>query len=367
MDINKLLDAAVQQGASDLHLAVGRPPVLRISGRLRAINTPPLTGEDTEALLKQIIPDRAATELEEGGSADFGLEFSKKGRFRVAAFRQRGELGVVLRLIPNQLLTFEQIGLPPNIKEFLARPRGLILITGPTGSGKSTTLATMVDYINQNFDRHIITIEDPIEFYHQHKKSIITQREVGPGRDVPNFAEGVRRALRQDPDVILVGEMRDLETISAGIAAAETGHLVFGTLHTTGAPRTITRVVDAYPTNQQPQVRAQLSVALSMVISQALIPTIDGTGRIAAFEIMLTTSGIASLIRENKIAQISSDITTGRKEGMKLMDDNLLELVVAGRILPEEAVAKAVRPDSLAERIEKEIEKLREGRAVRGQ
>ena len=269
--------------------------------------------------------------------------------FRVAVFRQKGHIGMVLRKIPYKLLTFEQIGLPGSVEELCRRPRGLFLITGPTGSGKTTTLASMIDYINMNFDRHIITVEDPLEYYHEHKKSIITQREVGG--DVPTFSEALRRALRQDPDVVLVGEMRDLETISAAIRAAETGHLVFGTLHTTGAAGTINRIIDAFPTDQQEQVRVQLSTTLLAVLSQALCPRIDVEGMVAAYEFLVATPAIANLIRENKTFRIDSMIQTGKKFGMQLLDEHLLELYNLGKISPEEAVDKSRRPAELAERM----------------
>ncbi|HTF56444.1 MAG TPA: PilT/PilU family type 4a pilus ATPase, partial [Planctomycetota bacterium] len=260
VELNKLLNLVVEKKASDLHLTVGIPPTIRISGRLKPLNVPPLTSDDTVAFMKAITPERCQQELKEKGGADFGFAFEKKARFRVAVYMQKGNAGVALRQIPNKLLSFEDIGLPASVKNLLMRPRGLVLVTGPTGCGKTTTLATMIDFINIEEDCHIITIEDPIEYYHEHKKSIITQRELGV--DVGSFAEAIRRGLRMDPDVILVGEMRDLDTLSAAITAAETGHLVFGTLHTTGATRTINRIVDAFPVEQQEQIRAQLSTAL---------------------------------------------------------------------------------------------------------
>src|ERR1700761_2373382 len=246
MQIDRLLEAVVARKASDLHLAVGKPPVLRMGGHMRELATKVLDGEDTAALMKSITPERIQQEYEETGSGDFGFAFGDKARFRVSVFKQKGNCSMVLRRIPNTLLTFEQIGLPEMARNICRRPRGIFLVTGPTGSGKSTTLATMVNYINENFDRHIITMEDPIEYTHNHKKSVVVQREIGV--DVPSFSEALRRALRQDPDVMLVGEMRDLQTISAAITAAETGHLVFGTLHTSGAASTINRVIDAFPT-----------------------------------------------------------------------------------------------------------------------
>ncbi|MCL2648164.1 MAG: type IV pilus twitching motility protein PilT [Phycisphaerales bacterium] len=354
IQIDRLLETTIKKGASDLHLSVGRPPVLRLHGTLRDLATKVLEPDDTIALMKAITPDRAQQELQERGSADFGFAFSSadgqaRSRFRVAVFRQKGHIGVVLRKIPYKLLTFEQIGLPSAVEELCRRPRGLFLVTGPTGSGKTTTLASMINYININFDRHIITVEDPIEYYHDHKKSIITQREVGG--DVPTFAEALRRSLRQDPDVVLVGEMRDLETIGAAIQAAETGHLVFGTLHTTGAAGTINRIIDAFPTDQQEQIRVQLSTTLLAVLSQALCPRIDVEGMIAAYEFMLNTPAIANLVRENKTFRIDSSIQTGKKFGMQLLDEHLLDLYNDGKISAEEGIDKSRRPADLAERM----------------
>ncbi len=354
IQIDRLLETTIKKGASDLHIAVGRPPTLRLHGQLRDLATKILEPDDTVALMKSITPDRGQQELQEVGSCDFGFAFSTpdgsaKARFRVAVFRQKGHIGMVLRKIPYKLLTFEQIGLPPSCEELCRRPRGLFLVTGPTGSGKTTTLASMINYVNIQFDRHIITVEDPLEYYHEHKKSIITQREVGG--DTPTFAEALRRALRQDPDVILVGEMRDLETISAAIRAAETGHLVFGTLHTNGAAGTINRIIDAFPTDQQEQVRVQLSSTLLAVLSQALCPRIDTDGMVAAYEFMVVTPAIANLIRENKSFRIDSAIQTGKKFGMQLLDEHLLSLYNEGKISPEEAVDKSRRPAELAERM----------------
>jgi len=343
--IDKILDLVVAKGASDLHLSVGSAPVVRLQGRLRALNTPPLRPEDTQALMKSITGERSQQELEETGGADFGFSFGDKARFRVSIFKQKGKVGMVLRQISNTLLTLEQIGLPPAVKGLLARPRGMFLVTGPTGSGKSTTLASCVDWINTELDAHIITIEDPIEFYHPHKKSIVTQREIGV--DVGSFDEAIRRALRQDPDVILVGEMRDLETISAAITAAETGHLLFGTLHTMGAAETINRIVDAFPTNQQEQVRTQLSQALMCVISQTLLPSAEGNGRRAAHEIMVMTPAVGHLIREGKIYRINSEIQTGSRYGMQLMDDALFELLKQRKVNYQDVMEKCVNPSEM--------------------
>ncbi len=338
-----LLRMLIDRDGSDLHLAQGNPPVGRVHGRLQFFGENPLTAEDTERLMKSIASVDNQQELQEVGGSDFGFAFEDVARFRVSIFKQRGYVGLVLRLIPNKIMTFEEIGLPKNLKQVINQPRGLILVTGPTGSGKSTSLATMIDWINDEFDHHIITIEDPIEYYHYHKKSIITQREVGV--DVPTFPEAIRRALRQDPDIILVGEMRDLETIEAAITAAETGHLVFGTLHTTGAVRTIDRIIDAFPTNQQEQIRTQLAGNLKAVISQTLVPKKSGFGRVAAFEVMITTPAIQNLIRENKSYRITSSIQTGHKYGMNLLDEHLLALYRKGVIKYEEAVGRAQQAD----------------------
>jgi twitching motility protein PilT len=338
-----LLRMLIDREGSDLHLAVGNPPVGRVHGHLQYFGEDPLTPEDTERLMKSIASVDNQQELQEVGGADFGFAFEDIARFRVAIFKQRGYVGLVLRMIPRKIMTFEELGLPNVIKEVITQPRGLILVTGPTGSGKSTTLATMIDWINTNYDHHIVTIEDPIEYYHNHKKSIITQREVGV--DVPTFAEALRRVLRMDPDVILVGEMRDLETIEAAVTAAETGHLVFATLHTTGAVRTVDRIVDAFPTNQQEQIRTQLAGNLKAVISQTLIPRKSGFGRVAAFEIMITTPAIQNLIRENKTYRITSAIQTGHKFGMNLLDEHLLALYRKGICKYEDVRAKAQMPE----------------------
>src|SRR2546423_11103832 len=319
IQIDRLLETVVRQKASDLHLAVGRPPCLRLHGGIRELQTKPLEAEDTTALMKYSTPERIQQEFEETGSGDFGFAYGEAARFRVSIFKQKGVASLVLRRIPNNIMTFEQIGLPKMAEQICRRPRGIFLVTGPTGSGKTTTLATMINYINENFERHIITMEDPIEYYHNHKKSIVVQREIGV--DVPSFPEALRRALRQDPDVMLVGEMRDLETIQSAITAAETGHLVFGTLHTSGAARTINRMVDAFPVEQQEQIRAQLSTALLAVISQALLPKAEGAGVVAAFEIMIITDAIAHNIRENQTHKITSSIQTGAQQGMILLDD----------------------------------------------
>ena len=334
-----LLQATIDEGASDLHVRAFMPPELRVHGELVAIADEAFTEEDTYKLCHEMMTPEQVAEVEKNGGADFALAHEDGTRFRVSVFKERKRWGSVLRMIPSTLLTLEQIGLPAQIRDLLFKPRGLILVTGPTGSGKTTTLASMLNIINQERDCHIITIEDPIEYYHTHKKSVVTQREIGT--DVPTFSEALRRALRQDPDVILVGEMRDLETMEAAITAAETGHLVFATLHTTGAARTVDRIVDAFPTNQQEQIRTQLSTSIVAVISQSLLPRKDAPGRVAAFEIMIATPSIRSLIRDNKTFRITSDLQTGGKWGMQTLDSHLIELWRSGKISYEDLVTKA--------------------------
>ena len=352
-----LLQATIDEGASDLHVRALMPPELRVHGELVAIADECFTEQETYELCQEIMTPGQIEEGERNGGCDFALAHDDGTRFRVSVFKERGRWGCVLRMIPSTLLTLDQIGLPPSIRELLFKPRGLILVTGPTGSGKSTTLASMIDVINQQRGVHVVTIEDPIEFYHTSKKSLVTQREVGS--DVPSFAEAIRRALRQDPDVILVGEMRDLETIGAAITAAETGHLVFGTLHTTGAAETIDRIVDAFPTDQQEQVRTQLSVSMQAVISQILLPRLgpDGQvhGRIAAFEIMLATSSIRSRIRDNKTFQIRSDIQTGAKYGMVTLDACLMDHYRNGLISYDELITKSQDPDTVVAKLKEEM------------
>jgi twitching motility protein PilT len=359
MQIDRLLDTVVKTGASDLHLTVGRPPTVRLHGHLQNLKTKVLESDDMVGLMKSITPERNQQELAEGGGTDFGFAYGDAARFRTSVFRQRGDLAMVLRRIPNKLLTFEQIGLPEICRDLIRRPRGMFLVTGPTGSGKTTSLATMIDYINMNLDRHIVTMEDPIEYYHYHKKSIINQRAIHD--DVPTFAEALRRVLRQDPDVILVGEMRDLETIEAAVRAAETGHLVFGTLHTTGAAKTIDRLVDAFPVTQQNQIRVQLSTALICVLSQVLLSRVDQPGMVAGYEFLVVTPAIANLIREAKTFRIDSAIQTGKKFGMQLLDDHLWSLYKRGMIAAEEMIDKCKNPADLTDKIHKEGGKI--GRA----
>lgn len=346
--MERLLETVFTLKASDLHISVGQPPVLRVHGRLRRLETKVLEPDDTMALMKSITPDRCQQELQERGGADFGFAYADKCRFRVAIFKQKGNVSIVCRRIPSQFFTFEQLRMPDAIRRLITRPRGLLLVTGPTGSGKTTSLASMVNFINDNYDRHIITIEDPIEYYHTHKRSTVNQREIGV--DVPSFKEALRRALRMDPDVILVGEMRDLETIHAALEAAETGHLVFATLHTSGAASTINRIVDVFPKEQQDQIRTQLSTALIGVLSQALLPK-KPEGVIAAYEMMVVTPAIQNLIRENKVYRIDSSIQTGRKHGMFLLDESLFKLWKESLCEKEEVLLRAARPAELAQKI----------------
>ena len=349
-----LLQATVDEGSSDLHLRVGLPPMLRVHGALTPLDIPALTHADTEALVRSLTPEDKMEDLEKDGGADYAVPFGNLARFRVSAFKERGNYSLVLRQIPSKMLTLEQIGLPQQVKELLWKPRGLILVTGPTGSGKTTTLASMLNIINEQRAVHMITVEDPIEYFHPHKGCVVTQREVG--HDVPSFAEAIRRALRQDPDVILVGEMRDLETMQAAITAAETGHLVFATLHTTGAAETINRIVDAFPIDQQEQVRTQLADGLVAVISQLLLARIDKPGRVAAFEIMISTPAIRSRIRDNKTFQIASDIQTGAKYGMVALDSHLLELYLNGVISYDDLVTKSRDPDTVVLKLRDEMQ-----------
>jgi len=346
--IDKLLATVIQLKASDLHISVGQPPVIRHHARMRRLDTKVLDNDDTTALMKSITPDRCQQELQTVGGADFAIEFTDGVRFRVAIFKQKGTIGMVLRRIPRDFYTFEQIGMPEAIRRLITRPRGLLLVTGPTGSGKTTSLASMMDFLNKNYDKHMITLEDPIEYFHKHGKCTVNQREIGV--DVPDFKEGIRRALRMDPDIILVGEMRDLATIHAAIEAAETGHVVFGTLHTNGAASSINRIIDIFPKEQQEQVRTQLSVALMGVLSQALLPR-KGEGLVAAYEMMVVTPAIANLIRENKVYRIDSSIQTGRKHGMFLLDESLFKLWKEGLCEKEEVLQKSSKPADLAYKI----------------
>lgn len=348
--IEELLEMIVRENAADLHINVGLPPMMRHHGGLVKMDSENLTPEDTVNYMKAITSKEHQEELQRVGGTDFGFAFKDIARFRVSVFKERGHIAMALRLIPYKFLTFEQLGLEEKtMKYLLTRPRGLILVTGPTGSGKTTTLASMIDYMNTHMDLHIITIEDPIEYYHPHKRSIITQRELGV--DVPSFAEALRRGLRQDPDVFLVGEMRDLETIEAAITAAETGHIVFGTLHTTGATRTIDRIVNVFPVEQQEQIRVMLSVSILAVISQILLSRVDKPGRVAAFEIMIATPSIQNLIRERKTYRIVSDIQTGMKMGMITLDAFLMKLFKEGKISFEDVMIYSQYPEQVKQQL----------------
>ena len=350
IQIDKLLETVVKEKVSDLHISCGQPPVCRVGGHMVRLETKTLEPEDTVSLMKSITPERNQQELQEVGTTDFGFAFGTKARFRVSVFKQKGKISMVLRRIPTDFLTFEQLGLPPVIVDLIQRPRVLFLVTGPTGSGKTTSLASMINWLNENCDHHIITLEDPIEYYHEHKKSTINQREIGV--DCPSFAEALRRALRQDPDCILVGELRDLETIESAITAAETGHVVFGTLHTTGAQGTVDRIIDVFPTNQQEQIRTQLSTSIIAVLSQQLLSR-KPKGMVAAYEFMVVTSAIANLIREGKTFRINSALQTGRKYGMQLMDDALFNLWKNQLCEERDVIVKANHSDDLREKIAK--------------
>ncbi len=348
ISMEKLLATVIQIKASDLHISVGQPPVVRHQGRMRKLDAKALDNDDTTGLMKSITPDRCQQELQQRGGSDFAIEYTDGVRFRVAVFKQKGTVGMVMRRIPSTFLTFEQLRTPEAIRGLIVRPRGLLLVTGPTGSGKTTSLASMINFINDNYDRHVITLEDPIEYFHKHKKCTVNQREIGI--DCPDFKEGIRRALRMDPDVILVGEMRDLETIRAALEAAETGHLVFGTLHTSGAASTIDRVVTVFPENEQDQIRTQLAGSLIGVLSQALLPK-KPEGLVAAYEMMVVTPAIRNLVRENKTYRIDSSVQTGRKHGMFLLDDSLFRLWKEGQCEKEEVLLKSSRPNELAAKI----------------
>ncbi len=344
MDISELLAFAVKNKASDLHLSAGLPPMIRVHGDIRRINLPPMEHKDVHRMVYDIMNDSQRKHYEEVLEVDFSFEIPTLARFRVNAFNQQNGAGAVFRTIPSKVLTLEDLGCPAIFKEISHQPRGVVLVTGPTGSGKSTTLAAMIDYINDNEYAHILTIEDPIEFVHQSKKCLINQREVGP--HTHSFANALKSALREDPDVILVGEMRDLETISLALTAAETGHLVFGTLHTSSAAKTVDRIVDVFPAAEKEMVRSMLSESLRAVISQTLLKTKDGNGRVAAHEIMIGTPAIRNLIRENKVAQMYSAIQTGQNVGMQTMDQCLQDLVRRNLVASSEAKSKAMNKDA---------------------
>jgi twitching motility protein PilT len=344
MDITELLAFSAKQGASDLHLSAGLPPMIRVDGDVRRINLPALDNKAVQGLIYDIMNDKQRQDFEEFMETDFSFEVPGVARFRVNAFNQNRGAGAVFRTIPSKVLTMDDLGMGDVFKRITDVPRGLVLVTGPTGSGKSTTLAAMIDYLNSNKHHHILTIEDPIEFVHESKKCLVNQREVH--RDTLGFSHALRSALREDPDVILVGELRDLETIRLALTAAETGHLVFGTLHTTSAAKTIDRVVDVFPAEEKSMVRSMLSESLQAVISQTLLRKVGG-GRVAAHEIMIGTPAIRNLIREDKVAQMYSAIQTGGSLGMQTLDACLKELLAKGIIAKDAAREKAKSPDSL--------------------
>ena len=345
--IEDILRLTVEAGASDLHLTVGTPPVLRIHGQLVRLETRALFAEDTENIATELANGDQIHKLRTEGSVDFAMTSAGRNRFRISLYRQKRTTAIALRLLPQRMLSYAEIGLPPIVNELIRLPRGLVLVTGPTGSGKTTSLAAMLNEINLNIGHHIVTIEDPIEYIHEHQRGLVNQREVGT--DVGTFADGLRRALRQDPDIIFVGEMRDLETMETAIRAAETGHLVFSTLHTTGAGRTVDRIVDSFPAHQQEQIRVQLSTNLKAVISQLLIPRIDRPGRIAVFEVMTNTPAVAALIRDNKTFRLATEIQTGAKYGMNTIEQSLVDLYLGGIIAREEIFAKAQDPELVAQ------------------
>ena len=344
MDITQLLAFGVKNKASDLHLSAGLPPMIRVHGDVRRINVEPLDHKQVHAMVYDIMNDTQRKTYEEFLEVDFSFEIDGLSRFRVNAFNQNRGAGAVLRTIPSKVLSLEQLNAPKIFGDLAMKPRGLVLVTGPTGAGKSTTLAAMVNHLNENAYRHILTIEDPIEFVHESKKCRINQREVGP--HTISFNAALRSALREDPDVILVGEMRDLETIRLAMSAAETGHLVFGTLHTASAAKTIDRIIDVFPAEEKEMIRAMLSESLQAVISQTLCKTKDGQGRVAAPEIMLGTNAIRNLIRESKVAQMYSSIQTGNSVGMQTLDQNLMDLVKRNVISAGEARGKAKIPEN---------------------
>ena len=344
--IDDLLEQMVARGASDLHLSVGSKPAIRVNGRIERVEEiEKLTPEDTQQLLYQILSSEQQKNLEIKRQLDFAHSVPGLARFRVNVYFQRGSLGGAFRLIPEAIKTLEELGLPSSLHQLAEKPRGLVLVTGPTGSGKSTTLASLIDEVNRTRSDHILTIEDPVEFVHRHKKCIVNQREIG--FDAPSFAEGLRAALRQDPDVILVGEMRDLETIGTALTAAETGHLVLGTLHTQSASSTVDRIIDVFPPAQQEQVRIQIAGALQGIVTQALLPTADGKGRVPALEILLPDDATRNLIRQGKVEQIYTIMQTGTQRGMQTMEQSLTELTLRGVVTLETALARSSRSDQL--------------------
>ncbi len=346
IDFAELLMEVVERRASDLHLTAGAPPTVRVRGRLQAVEGyPTLTPTDAREIVYSILSNDQRQRLENNWQLDFAYQVPGRARFRVNAYFQRSALGAAFRLIPFDISPLESLNLPPAVAEFANRPRGLVLVTGPTGSGKSTTLASLIDVINETREEHIMTIEDPIEFLHRHKKCLVNQRELGT--DATTFAEALKAALRQDPDVILVGEMRDVETISTAVTAAETGHLVFATLHTQDTPQTVERIIDVFPAEQQGQIRMQLAVGLQGIVTQQLLPTADGSGRCVAAEVLVPTPAVRNLIREGKTHQIYSALQTGGAQGMQTMDASLAGLVRAGRITRQLAESRSTTPEEL--------------------
>lgn len=345
MDFLELVNDAISIGASDIHITVGIPPTIRVNGELKSIGEVSLFPTDTEDLVRQALDKRQKERLEENGELDLSFSAQGIGRLRINAFKQRNSYSMAIRIVNLVIPSMEELGLPNIVKELSEKRRGLILVTGPTGSGKSTTLASMIDQINHERSGHILTLEDPIEYLHKHNKSIVNQREIGLDSD--NFSNALRASLRQDPDVILVGEMRDLETISIAITAAETGHLVLSTLHTLGAAKTIDRVIDVFPPHQQQQIKTQLSSVLQGIVSQQLLPTKDNKSRVAAFEVLVGTPAIRSLIREGKTHQIQTMLQTGTKYGMETMDMYLLKLFKAGKISSDSLLSYAVDKDMI--------------------
>lgn len=347
--IEELLMIAKEKGASDLHITVGIPPKCRVNGELIDIGVERLLPADTTELINPILSEYYNTILEEKGEVDFSYSIPSLGRYRVNVFKQRGSYAVAIRLVGTTVPAPEKLGIPESVVELTMKKRGLVLVTGPTGSGKSTTLASLIDVINSNYNTHIITLEDPIEYLHQHKKAVVNQREIG--LDTLSYANALRASLREDPDIILVGEMRDLDTISIAITAAETGHLVFSTLHTIGAASTIDRIIDVFPPHQQQQIRIQLASVLESVISQQLIPTADGKGRVAAYEVMHANSAVKNLIREAKSHQITSIIQTNKKIGMQTMDDAIYDLYLKRKIDSDKAIHFAQDPVALEKKL----------------
>ncbi len=345
-DITDLLLTVVDRGASDLHLTVGLPPVVRLHGALHKLDGAPLSSADTRELVYAVMPGEVRQTLEQDWEVDFAYSLPGHARFRVNAYMQRGSAGAAFRLIPASIRSIPDLGLPLVLRDLARRPRGLVMITGPTGSGKSTTLASMIDHINDNDAVHIVTVEDPIEYLHEHRVAMVNQREVGS--DTRSFGAALRQILRQDPDVILIGELRDLETMSAALTAAETGHLVLATLHTQGATQTVDRIIDVFPPYQQQQVRVQLAGTLQGVVSQQLLPTADGRGRVVACEVLIPTPGVRNLIREGKTHQLDTAMQTGTQHGMTTMDHALALLCERGMITVETARQRSVDPDTMA-------------------